>query len=80
MSELGTLIKTTKSLAQVLYEASPNVGWEGRWHALREDQHKWWSAFAEVAGIYLATFGNTGAHLISNQVDDQSVNDDLWRS
>jgi hypothetical protein len=54
----------TKSLAQVLYEASPNSGWEGSWHTLEDAQRRWWQEFAEVAGTYLWAHGTTGAHLV----------------
>ena len=75
MSNRDALQKTTKSLAQVLYEASPGVGWQGSWHRLGEAQQRWWQEFAEVAGNYLTRYGDTGAHLIgstnySNVPDD----------
>jgi hypothetical protein len=45
--------RAIKSLAQVLYEASPNVGWMGPWHNLHPDQIAWWEAYAELARQHL---------------------------
>ena len=43
----------SKTLAQVLFETSPNVGWEGPWRRLSEDQRRWWEHFAEVARAHV---------------------------
>jgi hypothetical protein len=45
-----------KSLAQVLFECSPNVGWQGSWEHLGDAQRRWWEAFANVAREYLAKY------------------------
>jgi hypothetical protein len=42
-----------KSLAQVLFEASPNVGWEGPWARLSEEQRRWWEHFATIARTHV---------------------------
>jgi hypothetical protein len=48
--------RPAKSLAQVLFECSPNVGWQGSWEHLGAAQRRWWEAFADVARNYLATY------------------------
>lgn len=45
--------KRTKPLAQVLFEASPNVGWDGPWLQLDGDQRRWWEHFADIARAHL---------------------------
>jgi hypothetical protein len=45
--------KPRKSPGQVLFEVSPNAGWEESWDHLGEAQQQWWEAFSKVAKSYI---------------------------
>jgi hypothetical protein len=42
-----------RSLAQLLYQASPLAGWGHAWYDLTAEQQRWWQAYADIATSYL---------------------------
>ena len=42
-----------KTLAQVLYELNPAIGWSPAWHALDQHQRRWWTDYEMTARAYI---------------------------
>lgn len=82
MTSVDSGTRIAVSLAQVLFESSPNSGWMGPWSSLRQEQIDWWMNYADIARQFILREDSGSAidTSASEQFDEPIEQYPFWES